>query len=347
MNREIHLLLNLLKLNTIYSLNSVQTIRLYRLTADTVLIGDNAGLKFYVYNVGESTADSFKVKVDVVNEDNSHNTIFESTVDSLQPDNRKMFNITYNTSSGSGAKSFLINIDSDNKVRELFEDNNFYQVPFYVKPDTTTPTVNITFDGVDIMDGDYISSKPEIKVELFDQSLLPVTNASSVAIFLNDVEINPDSSIVTYQYSSANPKVVVTYKPVLKSGEYTLKVFAKNASGNVVDSSGVEKNFVVNEDTKILYVYNYPNPTKGETYFTFKLTQVPDELKIKIFTVAGRLIREITKTASELNFDFNRIYWDGKDTDRNEIANGVYFYKIIISRDGKQQDVTQKLAIVR
>ena len=77
-------------------------------TADTVLIGDNVGLKFNVYNVGESTADSFKVKVDVVNEDNSHNAIFESTVDSLQSDNRKMFNITYNTSSGSGAKSFLI-----------------------------------------------------------------------------------------------------------------------------------------------------------------------------------------------------------------------------------------------
>ena len=152
---------------------------------------------------------------------------------------------------------------------------------------------------------------------------------------------------MTYQYNSANPKVIVTYKPVLKSGEYTLKVFAKNASGNVVDSSGVEKNFVVNEDTKILYVYNYPNPTKGETYFTFKLTQIPDELKIKIFTVAGRLIKEIDKTAAGLNFDFNSIFWDGKDDDQNAIANGTYLYKIIISRDGKQQDVTQKLAVVR
>ena len=197
------------------------------------------------------------------------------------------------------------------------------------------------------MDGDYISSKPEIKIELFDESLLPISDPSSVAIFLNDVEINPDSSIVTYEYNPANPKVVATYKPFLKSGEYTLRIFAKNASGNVVDSSGIEKYFVVNEDTKILYVYNYPNPSRGETYFTFKLTQIPDELKIKIFTVAGRLIKEITKTASELNFDFNRIFWDGKDTDGDYIANGTYFYKIIISRDGKQQDVTQKLAVVR
>ena len=197
------------------------------------------------------------------------------------------------------------------------------------------------------MDGDYISSRPEIKIELFDQSLLPINNPSAVSLFLNDVEVSPDSSVISYEYNPANPKVIVTYEPQLKSGEYRLKVFAKNAAGNVVDSSGVEKYFIVSEDTKILFVYSYPNPTSGETYFTFKLTQIPDELKIKIFTVAGRMIKEITKTASELNFDFNRIYWDGKDDDQNEIANGVYFYKVIISRNGRQQDVTQKLAVVR
>ncbi len=314
---------------------------------DTLLIGEDMKLNFGVYNAGEAAADNFKILVEVLNSNNDRRVVSDIPINQLDALSHKFFNVSFNTQDYPGQNNILISVDHENKVPELFEDNNFYQVPFYVKPDTTTPTVNITFDGVDIMDGDYISSKPEIKVELFDQSLLPVTNSSSVAIFLNDVEINPDSSIVTYQYNSANPKVVITYKPVLKSGEYTLKVFAKNASGNVVDSSGVEKNFVVNEDTKILYVYNYPNPTNGETYFTFKLTQIPDELKIRIFTVAGRLIREIDKTSSELNFDFNRIFWDGKDDDQNEIANGTYLYKIIISRDGKQQDVTQKLAVVR
>jgi len=314
---------------------------------DTLLIGEDMKLNFGVYNVNETAADSFKILVEILNSNNEREIISDIFVDQLASLSNRFFEIALNTQNYQGNNSFVITLDPENKIPEIFEDNNFYQVPFYVKSDTTTPTVNITFDGVDIMDGDYISSKPEIKIELFDESLLPISDPSSVAIFLNDVEINPDSSIVTYEYNPANPKVVATYKPFLKSGEYTLRIFAKNASGNVVDSSGIEKYFVVNEDTKILYVYNYPNPSRGETYFTFKLTQIPDELKIKIFTVAGRLIKEITKTASELNFDFNRIFWDGKDTDGDYIANGTYFYKIIISRDGKQQDVTQKLAVVR
>jgi hypothetical protein len=316
-------------------------------TADTVLIGDDVGLKFYVYNAGESRADSFNVQVEVIYPDNSRETIFEETVSSLNSLSRKYFAVNFNTLNGSGNRVFNIKIDPANKVPELFEDNNFYQIPFYVKPDTSIPSLNITFDGVDIMDGDYISSRPEIKIELFDQSLLPINDPSAVSLFLNDVEVSPDSSVISYEYNPANPKVIVTYTPQLKSGEYTLRVFGKNSAGNVVDSSGVEKYFVVSEDTKILYVYSYPNPTSGETFFTFKLTQIPDELRIKIFTVAGRMIKEIVKSSSELNFDFNRIYWDGKDDDQNEIANGVYFYKVIISWDGKQQDVTQKLAVVR
>lgn len=314
---------------------------------DTLLRGEDVKLDFVVYNPGETRADSFNVQVEVIYPDNSREPIFEKTINSLSSLDRKYFNVNFNTSNGSGNRRFNIKIDPDNKVPELFEDNNFYEVPFYVKPDTSVPSLNITFDGVDIMDGEYISSNPEIKIELFDQSLLPINDPSAVSLFLNNVEVSPDSSVISYEYNTANPKVIVTYEPQLKSGEYTLKVFGKNAAGNVVDSSGVEKYFVVNEETKILYVYSYPNPTNGKTYFTFKLTQIPDELKIKIYTVAGRMIKEITETASELNFDFNRVYWDGKDTDRNEIANGVYFYKIIISKDGKSEDVTQKLAVVR
>ena len=155
-------------------------------TADTVLIGEDVGLSFYVYNVGESKADSFKVKVDVGNDDNSSNTIFEQIVDSLGSNERKLFNLTFNTSTGIGAKTFLIDIDSDKQIRELYEDNNFYTVPFYIKQDTSIPSLNISFDGTDILDGDYISPSPEIKIELSDESLLPISDTSAITIFLND-----------------------------------------------------------------------------------------------------------------------------------------------------------------
>ncbi len=318
-------------------------------TADTVKIGDNVGLKFYVYNVGECVADSFNVKVDVVNEDNSHATIFESLVNSLQPVNRKLFDISYNTSSGSGSKSFFINIDSDNNVRELYEDNNFFTRSFFVEPDIISPTVKITFDEFEVVNGDFVSKNPNIKIALSDESQIPIVDTTAVKIYLNEepVYYSNNSSILSYSINNSNPKFVVDFKPVLEDGDYLLRVVAKDPNGNIADSASSEVYFVVSSETKLMEVYNYPNPFANETYFTFRLSQIPEEVKIRIYTIAGRLIKVITKQSSELNYDLNKIYWNGRDEDGDVIANGTYLYKMIMKNADKTESVTQKLVIVK
>ncbi len=319
------------------------------LLQDSVQQGENVNLKFYVYNVGESAADSFKVKVDVIHADNSREKIFEQFIDSLGAEKRKLFNVSYNTVSFSGRRTFAISIDPENKVPELFEDNNFYNIPFYVKGDTTKPSLNITFNGNELFDGEYISATPKIKIEMNDPSLVPVTDTSAVSIFLNNklVPYKGNEDILSINYSQTNPKVVVNYTPNLENGEYRLIVFGKDASGNVVDSTGISKSFIVQTSARILNIYNYPNPMTDDTYFTFKLTQIPDEVKIRIFTIAGRMIKEIKLNNSELHYDLNKIYWDGRDNDGDEIANGTYLYKVIMSINGRKYSQTKKLAIVK
>lgn len=317
------------------------------IASDTILIGKDAVLSFSITNVVETKADSFYVVVEVINDDNSRQTILNQKVDSLNYDEWKNFNVIFNTSSGSGAKTFQITIDPQNQIRELFEDNNFYSIQFYVKPDTSKPTLNLTFDGNEILDGEYISPEPVIHIELNDQSLLPITDRNSVMIYLNDELIPSDTSIISYTFSETNPKVLVDFTPVLEDGEYSLRVLWRDYEGNIVDSSGVEKYFLVSNETKILNVYNYPNPTSGETHFTFKLTQIPEEINIKIFTIAGRLVREIKLSSSELKYDFNKIYWDGRDEDGDILGNGIYLYKVIMRAGDRSEEVTQKLAIVK
>ena len=153
--------------------------------------------------------------------------------------------------------------------------------------------------------------------------------------------------MLTYQFNSANPKMVAEYRPHLEDGDYSINLLAKNAAGNINDSAGVTRSFTVLSDTRLLSVYNYPNPFSGETYFTFKLSQIPDELKINIYTVAGRLVKVIEKNSPELRTDFNRIYWDGRDEDGDRLANGVYLYKMYIKKGDRTESVTQKLAIIR
>ena len=319
------------------------------LSKDSLIFGESENLQFYVYNVGGSPADSFKVNVDVVNSDNVHKTIFNTIIDSLNPNSRREFKVDYNTISGTGSKLFYISIDPDNRIPELYKDNNVFDIPFYVQSDTSRPTLNVTFDGINIMDGDYVSSNPKIKIELYDNSHVPITDTSAAAIYLNGnpVYYASNQSSLTYTFNSANPKFVATYVPALKDGEYDLKIIGKNSVGTLADSAGYNRAFTVMGEAKLINVYNYPNPFSKDTYFTFKLTQIPDELKIRIYTVAGRLVKEIKKHASDLNYDFNKIYWDGRDQDGDMLANGVYFYKITLVKGDKKDNIIQKIAIVR
>ena len=74
---------------------------------------------------------------------------------------------------------------------------------------------------------------------------------------------------------------------------------------------------------------------------------IPEELKINIYTIAGRKIKEIKKTPSELIIGFNKIEWNSTDEDGDEIANGTYLYKVIIKSSENSYQVTQKLSRVK
>lgn len=316
---------------------------------DTLEQGEISRLSFSVYNVGESTASNFKVRVDLVRKDNSKEKIFEQAIDSIKSEGKKQFSLTYNTSQITGDGQFQITIDPDNTVAELYEDNNFYSIPFYVQPNNKQASLKLTIDGSDIVNGDFVSSKPNIKIELNDESLIAITDTSKIQIFLNNRReyFANKLNTISYNYSSTNPKMVVNYNPELVDGDYTLKVIGKNATDQIIDSAGVVRKFSIKNELQLINAYNYPNPFKNETYFTFKLTQIPDELRILIFTIAGRKIKEIKFHSSELRYDFNRIHWDGRDADGDLSANGIYFYKIISQKGNEKTEITQKLSIIR
>jgi hypothetical protein len=80
-------------------------------SSDSLMQGEIQNLSFYVYNVGETSADSFKVKVEIVMPDNSREKIFEQFVDSLGSKKRKLFNVSIKTSTLAGNRDLYITID--------------------------------------------------------------------------------------------------------------------------------------------------------------------------------------------------------------------------------------------
>ncbi len=85
---------------------------------------------------------------------------------------------------------------------------------------------------------------------------------------------------------------------------------------------------------------------KDETSFIFNLSgsYAPENFKIKIYTVSGKLIKLIE---TSVNIGNNKISWDGKDNDGDIIANGTYLYKLVTEDETKTVTQTQKLVILR
>jgi len=90
-------------------------------------------------------------------------------------------------------------------------------------------------------------------------------------------------------------------------------------------------------------MFNYPNPFTTSTAFVFTLTgsEVPQNLRIQILTITGKIVKEITKTELgpiRIGRNITDYKWDGTDQFGQKLANGVYLYRVITNLNGKSLD---------
>jgi flagellar hook assembly protein FlgD len=144
---------------------------------------------------------------------------------------------------------------------------------------------------------------------------------------------------VTWSYKAS--KLVVNIKQEnLESGVYTLRAQGIDAMGNNAAKEPYQIDFEVVKESTVTNVLPYPNPFSTKTRFVFTLTgdKVPDEIKIQIMTVAGKVVREITDAELghvRVGHNMSEYAWDGTDEFGEKLGNGVYLYKVIMKKDGK------------
>jgi flagellar hook assembly protein FlgD len=95
---------------------------------------------------------------------------------------------------------------------------------------------------------------------------------------------------------------------------------------------------VVNKST-ITNVLNYPNPFSTRTHFVFTLTgsEIPDDFRIQIMTITGRVVREIRMAELgpiRIGRNMTEFAWDGHDEFGDQLANGTYLYRVWTSLGG-------------
>ncbi|MCS7053700.1 MAG: C25 family cysteine peptidase [Ignavibacterium sp.] len=316
--------------------------------SDTLMQGFDNSLTLRAKNIGLSDVDSVRFDFYFNNSDRPAFTTFQK----IKTDSTLLFSRIIPTDTllyTAPLTDINIKVTITSPVKEFYTFNNITENNFYVSRDSISPIFKITFDGREILNGDLISAEPEVIITLEDNSPLPL-DTSRFSIIHNNVPIRFSNPAISFNYNPfPNSKAIVKWKPKLKDGRHILEVLAKDASNNYFDTVSYRVFFFVSNKSDMKNVYNYPNPFKDNTYFTFEIRGIspPEKLKISIFTIAGRLIREITVPTSMLNMGFNKVFWDGRDEDGDEIANGIYFYKITSKFKDKTITTTEKLSKIK
>lgn len=220
------------------------------------------------------------------------------------------------------------------------------------------PSIKIYFDSRNFRDGDVVSDKPTMIVDLHADNGMNLSDAgvghNLQATFttldgLQSINLGPYYVGATDSYQDGTVSFPVTMS--LTPGKHSVTVSAFDVFNNSSQAS-TDFDLESSQQLSLTGVYNYPDPFRTNTAFTFRRTAVGGageavNVKIKVFTLSGRLIKTIL-SYGETN-TFVKIDWDGLDDDGNRLANGVYLYEVIVSTvDGSQtSQVIGKMAVLR
>ncbi len=209
--------------------------------------------------------------------------------------------------------------------------------------DTVPPNIQLTIGNQQhFVPGDATDAEPLIGATLTDPSGLDYLTRPlllELGTGLSYEPINPEAYQLTYHRSS-NQLVLTYLSPELEPREYEIRLTASDVHGNT-DTERIT--FRVHDTLQLLSFLNYPNPFPRKTMLTCELTAPADSLAVKIYTLSGRLIRELSMPATP---GFLMVEWDGRDADGIEVANGVYYAKLQIKREG-EKDITEILKMMK
>lgn len=329
---------------------------------DTFEVGEPVNLKLAFKNVSDGVfPDSIAVKMIVYDRNNTARVIpVAKQKKPLNTGEVLNLNLEIDTKQLVGANTLYLDINpEDNAQPEQFHFNNFIFRNFYVKGDTLNPLLDVTFDNVHILNRDIVSSKPNILIKLKDEAKWMLLNDPSVATVQvrypdNSGMLTSNSVIRTFNFNSDTLKFIpatgapnvanaasIEFRPAFEQdGEYELIVSGKDMSDNAAGAMTYKVTFQIINKAMISNMLNYPNPFTTSTAFVFTLTgaQVPQNLKIQILTVTGKIVREITKEELgplHIGRNITEFKWDGTDQYGQKLANGVYLYRVVTNLNGK------------
>lgn len=322
---------------------------------DTLEAGEPLNFQIAFKNVSETAFDSLKLKLVITDRNNAPHLIDLPRKRPLVAGDSIVISYSLDTKDYVGLNTLYLMVNPDEDQPEQLLFNNFIFKNFFVKTDSYKPWLDVTFDGTHILNRDVVSSKPHILVKLKDDSrFLALSDTAGMKIKIQYptingvagplVEYKPQSDSVKFTPADLskgeNSATIDLFPKFMQDGEYELYVTGTDKSGNKAGELEYKVAFQVINKPMISNMLNYPNPFTSSTAFVFTITgsEVPQNIRIQILTITGKVVREITKAELgqlRIGRNITEYKWDGTDQFGNKLANGVYLYRVITNSNGK------------
>ena len=327
---------------------------IYLKVKDTLQIGEPLIFGIAFKNISPIAFDSMQIKLNIIDHNNVTHVIPVPKGKALVTGDTLAVNFTLDTKNYPGSNTVFLEINPNNSQPEEYHFNNFLYKGFFVNSESRNPQLDVTFDNVHILNDDIVSARPHIQIKLSSQSqYMLLTDTASVTVQLR----YPDGSIHSYGFGndtlrftpasgSSNNAAIVDFNPAFlkqynpSGDEYQLIVSGKDALGNTTGVIPYRVSFKIITKPMISNMLNYPNPFTTSTAFVFTITgaDVPQNIKIQILTITGKIVREITKEELgplHVGRNITEFKWNGTDMYGQRLAIGVYLYHVVTNLDGK------------
>lgn len=303
-----------------------------------------------IFNAGREDASDVSVRFSWGHPDSSVALVLaDVTIPYLKAGGRSDAVAVWDSVPDPGSYAIFIQVDRDDRIAESNEWNNtswdsIRVLSPDVPQDTIPPTVELYVEnekvGAGFESDCYVSPSPEIEAVFVDD--WSGIDTRDISLTLNgkpieNFELDHDevgSNVVKLSYNPSS----------LRNGRYTLAVKLADCAANP-NSASCSATFRVESSFKLMNVRNYPNPSWGNTKFVYTLSRNADDVTIKIYSVTGQLLKTIPGGAGRRNA--NVLAWDGRDLNGNNVASGVYLYKVLARRQGDHVQTTGKMVVVR
>lgn len=324
--------------------------------------GQQASVAVAVQNISAFDMDSLLMEARVVDRQNVSHVVHYRRHSPLPAGAWQLDTIHFNTLPFGGLNTLIVEANPVDTVTDVYDQpeqyhfNNIAQWRFDVAVDDENPLLDVTFDGIHILDGDIVSARPEIEVSLNDENTVLLLDSpgdtAQFKVFLTRpggagerIYFRDGQGHENLQFIPADGpenEARIFYRPVLATdGKYLLTVQAEDLSDNISGDNDYKINFEVINRSTITEVLNYPNPFTTNTRFVFTLTGsvVPTYMKIQIMTVTGKVVREVKMHelgALRVGRNITDFAWDGTDEFGDKLARGVYLYRVISQINGEE-----------